>query len=82
MFSAKSIYEMYKRFNDLINRFKGLGKPFSSKELVRKLLRSLPCEWMPKRTAIEEARDLNTLSVERLIGSLLSHEEVVNQMNR
>ncbi|CAI0423082.1 unnamed protein product [Linum tenue] len=37
---------------------------------------------MPKRTAIEEARDLNTLSVERLIGSLLSHEEVVNQMNR
>ncbi|CAL1353772.1 unnamed protein product [Linum trigynum] len=36
---------------------------------------------MAKRTAIEEAKDLNVLSLENLIGSLLSHEEVLKQMN-
>ena len=36
---------------------------------MRKLLRSLPARWRPKVTAIEEAKDLNTLSVEDLVSS-------------
>ncbi|CAL1377709.1 unnamed protein product [Linum trigynum] len=82
MSSGESISSMYKRFNDLINRLKGLGKMFETIDLVRKILRCLPREWLPKRTAIEEAKDLNTLSIERLVGSLLSHEEVIIQMNK
>jgi len=31
---------------------------------VSKILRSLPPRWRPKVTAIEEAKDLNSLSVE------------------
>ncbi|CAI0550852.1 unnamed protein product [Linum tenue] len=68
---------MDKRFSTLVNRLKGLGKDFTSKELVRKVLRSLPLEWMAKRTVIEEVKDLNVLSLENLIGSLLSHEEIL-----
>ncbi|KAH9716423.1 hypothetical protein KPL71_021459 [Citrus sinensis] len=40
-----------------------------------KISRSLPKEWRPKRTAIEEAKDLNTLPLDDLIGSLISYEE-------
>ncbi|CAL1401091.1 unnamed protein product [Linum trigynum] len=82
MSSGESISSMYKRFNDMINRLKGIGKLFETKDLVRKIFRCLPREWLPKRTAIEEAKDLNTLSIERLVGSLLSHEEVIIQMNK
>jgi len=41
---------------------------------VSKILRSLPVRWRPKVTAIEEAKDLSTLSVEDLIISLKVHE--------
>ncbi|CAL1401997.1 unnamed protein product [Linum trigynum] len=81
MISGESISDMDKRFSTLVNILKGLGKSFTSKELVRKVLRSLPLEWMAKRTTIEEAKDLNVLSLENLIGSLLSHEEVLKHMN-
>ncbi|CAN0885829.1 hypothetical protein LINGRAHAP2_LOCUS15209 [Linum grandiflorum] len=32
---------------------------------------------MPKKTAIEEAKDFDTLKLENLVGSLLSHEHVL-----
>jgi hypothetical protein len=41
---------------------------------VKKILRSLPAKWRPKVTAIQEAKDLDTLSLEGLISSLMSHE--------
>jgi len=46
---------------------------------VRKTLRSLPARWRPKVTVIEEAKDLNTLSVEDLVSSLKVHEIGLNE---
>ena len=46
---------------------------------MNKILRSLPAKWIPKVTAIEEAKDLNTLSVEDLISSLKCHEIGLNE---
>jgi len=46
---------------------------------VSKILRSLPARWRPKVTAIEEAKDLNTLSVEDLVSSLKVHEISLNE---
>jgi len=46
---------------------------------VNKILRSLPAKWRPKVTAIEEAKDLNTLSVEDLISSLKCYEIGLNE---
>ncbi|GAV66027.1 zf-CCHC domain-containing protein/UBN2 domain-containing protein, partial [Cephalotus follicularis] len=58
----------------ITNSLKNLGKSYSNKELVRKILRCLPKSWTPKVTAIEEAKDLSTLPLEQLLGSLMTHE--------
>ncbi|XP_020258874.1 glutamic acid-rich protein-like [Asparagus officinalis] len=42
--------------------------------MVRKILRALTSYWEKKTTAIEEANDLSTLTVENLIGNLMAYE--------
>ncbi|KAH9704464.1 Integrase catalytic domain-containing protein [Citrus sinensis] len=71
----ENVYSMYTRFTDIVNTLGALGKTFSNSEKVKKIIRSLPKEWRPKRTAIEEANDLNVLPIDDLIGSLISYEE-------
>ncbi|KAH9767844.1 hypothetical protein KPL71_011427 [Citrus sinensis] len=66
---------MYTRFTDIVNTLGALGKTFSISEKVKKIIRSLPKEWRPKRAVIEEAKDLNILLIDDLIGSLISYEE-------
>jgi len=46
---------------------------------VSKILRSLSARWRPKVTAIEEAKDLNTLSVEDLVRFLKVHAMSLNE---
>ena len=58
-----------------MNSLEALGKTFSNCEKVKKTIRSLPNEWRPKRMTIEEVKNLNTLSLDDLIGSLISYEE-------
>ncbi|KAL6990875.1 hypothetical protein U1Q18_052533 [Sarracenia purpurea var. burkii] len=72
--SHENVKDMFTRFNLIINNLKSLGKVFPNIEIVRKILRTLPEEWRPKVTAIEEAKDLTTLSLDDLMGSLFTHE--------
>ena len=60
---------------NIMNTLGALGKTFSNSEKLKKIIRSLPKEWRPKQTAIEEAKDLNILPIDDLIGSLISYEE-------
>ena len=71
----ESIHNMNTRFTNIINFLAALGKTFTMSERVKKVLRSLPKEWRPKKTAIEESKNLNTLSLDNLIGSLINYEE-------
>ncbi|GAV67735.1 zf-CCHC domain-containing protein/UBN2 domain-containing protein, partial [Cephalotus follicularis] len=59
---------------DITNGLLGLCKVFGQDELVRKLLGCLNDEWEPKVTAIEESKDLKTMEIEELLGSLMTHE--------
>ncbi|GAV91569.1 zf-CCHC domain-containing protein/UBN2 domain-containing protein, partial [Cephalotus follicularis] len=61
----------------IVNSLKNLGKNYSNQELVRKILRCLPRSWTPKVTAIEEAKDLSTIPLEQLLGSLMTHETIM-----
>ena len=66
----ESIVEMVTRFTDVVNGLEGLGKRVSEEDKVSKILRCLP----PKTEAIEEAKNLKELSLEKLIGSLMTYE--------
>ncbi|GAV65295.1 DUF4219 domain-containing protein/UBN2 domain-containing protein [Cephalotus follicularis] len=77
LFSMKedeNIKSMFTRFTNIINALQSLDKTYSNSELVRKILRCLPRSWMPKITAIEEAKNLNILPLENLLGSLMTHK--------
>ena len=71
---------MYFRFTNIINSFKVLGKMHTQLELVRKILRSLPSSWIHKVSAIEESKDLERYDLEELIGSLMTHEIYIHNL--
>ncbi|XP_057964628.1 uncharacterized protein LOC131155479 [Malania oleifera] len=48
-------------------------------ELIRKILRGLPPVWEAKATAIAEGRNLKEMSVDELIGSLITYELAINE---
>ena len=75
----ESIKEMYSRFQTLVYGLQILKKSYVASDHVSKILRSLPARWRPKPTAIEEAKDLNTLSVEDHVSSLKVHEMSLNE---
>jgi len=75
----ESIEQMYSRFQTLVSGLQILKKSYVASDHVSKILRSLPARWRPKVTAIEEAKDLNTLRVEDLVSSLKVHEIGLNE---
>src|SRR5262249_20058406 len=74
MEEGETINDMFTRFSSILNELKGLGKEYKNAEVVRKILRCLPYSWSPKVTAIEEAKDLDKLTLDELMGSLITHE--------
>ena len=70
----KIISEMVIRFTDITNSLASLGKEYTQVEKVRKILRALTSDWEKKTTAIEEANDLYTMSLENLVDNLMAYE--------
>ncbi|GJU71659.1 retrovirus-related pol polyprotein from transposon TNT 1-94 [Tanacetum coccineum] len=58
---------------------KALDEGYSSKNYVRKFLRSLHLKWRAKVTTIEESKDLTSLSLDELIGNLKVHELIIKK---
>ncbi|GAV91750.1 zf-CCHC domain-containing protein/UBN2 domain-containing protein [Cephalotus follicularis] len=73
----ENISSMFARFTNIINSLQSLNKCYTNSEMVRKILRCLPKSWMSKVTAIEESKDLNTLPLEELLGSLMTHKMTI-----
>ena len=77
MSENETIDEMYARFTTIVNEMRSLGKAYSTHERIRKILRCLPSMWRPMVTAITQAKDLKSMNLEDLIGSLRAHEVVL-----
>ncbi|GJS31077.1 retrovirus-related pol polyprotein from transposon TNT 1-94 [Tanacetum coccineum] len=75
----ESIDSGFARFNTIITSLKALDEEFSSKNYVRKFLRALHPKWRAKVTAIEESKDLSSLTLDELIGNLKVHEVVMKK---
>ncbi|GJV67555.1 hypothetical protein Tco_1483064 [Tanacetum coccineum] len=56
-----------------------LDESYSSKNYVRKFLRALHLKWRAKVTAIEESKDLTSLSLNGLIRNLKVHEMIIKK---
>ncbi|GJY82210.1 ribonuclease H-like domain-containing protein [Tanacetum coccineum] len=69
-FILSEIWLQLVRFIIIITSLKAIDESFSSLNHVRKFLRALPTKWRPKVTAIEESKDLSTLSLDELIDNL------------
>ncbi|GJW15451.1 hypothetical protein Tco_0019584 [Tanacetum coccineum] len=69
----------FARFNTIITSLKTLDEGFSSKNYVRKFLRALHPKWRAKVTAIEESKDLTSLSLDELIGNLKVYEVIIKK---
>ncbi|GJU77545.1 hypothetical protein Tco_1274615 [Tanacetum coccineum] len=75
----ESIDSGFARFNTIITSLKALDEGFSSKNYVRKFLRTLHPKWRAKVTAIDELKDLSSLALDELIGNLKVHEVVMEK---
>ncbi|GJW73224.1 zf-CCHC domain-containing protein [Tanacetum coccineum] len=69
----------FARFNTIITSLKALDEGFSSKNYVKKFLRALHPKWRAKVTAIEESKDLTSLSLDELIGNLKVYEVIIKK---
>ncbi|GKC39279.1 hypothetical protein Tco_1051663, partial [Tanacetum coccineum] len=75
----ESIDSGFARFNSIITSLKALDEGFSSKNYVKKFLRTLHPKWRAKVTAIEESKDLSSLALDELIGNLKVYELVMEK---
>ena len=66
--------EFYAKLNDIVNFAYNLGEVYNQPKIVKKILRSLTEDFRPKVTAITESKDVNSIPVDELVGSLQSYE--------
>ncbi|GJU04773.1 hypothetical protein Tco_1121203 [Tanacetum coccineum] len=75
----ESIDSAFARFNTIITSLKAFDGGCSSKNYARKFLRALHPKWRAKVMAIEESKDLTSLSLDELIGNLKVHEMIIKK---
>ncbi|XP_068319811.1 uncharacterized protein [Pyrus communis] len=74
--------DFYAKLNSIVNACANLGDKIPESRVVKKVLRSLPSRFQPKKTAIEEVRDLNTMKIAELVGSLKTYEMELPTLKR
>ncbi|GJX45084.1 UBN2 domain-containing protein [Tanacetum coccineum] len=75
--SEETIVSGFTRFNAIVISLKSLDQDYPNKSHVNKFLRALLLKWRAKVTAIEEAKDLATLPLDKLIGNVKVYEMVL-----
>ncbi|KAL8156229.1 hypothetical protein AgCh_001357 [Apium graveolens] len=66
------------RLNGLVTNIRALGETIAEEYVVKKLLRAVSSKFLQIASTIEEFGNLDTMSVEEIIGSLKAHEERLN----
>lgn len=74
MRDSESVEDYYNRVILLLNQLRLNGEIIEDRRVVEKILRSLTRKFEYIVVAIEESKDLSTLSLESLLGTLQSHE--------
>ena len=75
MSDDESFDEFYAKFNDIVNFTYNLDEIYDQPKIVRKILRSLTENFRPKVTVITESKNVDSILVDELVGSLQSREK-------
>ena len=74
MHENQTFSSFYFELSDIVNVLFNLREPIPYSKVVRKILRSLLERFRPKVTVIEESKDINSMTVDKLIGSIQIYE--------
>ena len=70
----KSFDKFYAKLKDIVNSAFNLGETILELKIVRKVLKSLPKRFHAKITAIEESKDIDQISLTKLVGNLQTYK--------
>ena len=73
MSDNESFDEFYAKLNDIVNFAYNLDEIYDQSKIVRKILKSLTEEFRSKVTAITKSKDVDSIPVDELLGSLQSY---------
>lgn len=63
------------KLNGLVTNIRALGKEFKESYVMKKLLRAVPTKFLQIASTIEQFGNLETMTIEEVVGSLRAHEE-------
>ncbi|XP_010932018.1 uncharacterized protein [Elaeis guineensis] len=75
----ETLEEFYNKLVQLVNQMKSYDDDIPNKRLNEKILISLPFKFESKIAVIEDTKDISTINVEELTGSLKSSEQKLNR---
>lgn len=81
MKDSEIVKDYYSRLKEIVNQLRAYGENISETRVVEKILISLTEKYDPIVTAIENSKDMTTLSVTELIGSLEAYEKRLSSRN-
>ena len=71
----------YARTMEISNKMRFHGEEMKDVKIVEKILRSLTLKYDYVVCSIEDSKDIDALSLDKLQGSLLVHEQKINRNN-
>ena len=78
----ESFDEFYAKLNDIVNSAYNLSEIYDQPKIVRKILRSLTEDFRPKVTIITESKDVDSILIDKLVGSLQSYKLDLPKTNK
>lgn len=66
------------KLNGLVARISALGEPIGEEYVVKKIIRELPKKFLQIASTLEQFGNLDTMSIEEVIGSLKAHVERIS----
>jgi len=79
MEDSEDIQTMFGRFQTILNELCCLNRTFDNYDNIDKIIRSLSRKWRSWVTTLRIVKNLDSMSIEELIGTLKVHEQKFQQ---